>query len=94
MIPSLPRNGPGPRCSANAAGGAASGGDEPLRVLIADPDGLARSAMRTALMEADCVALVLLAGHAREALELARYYRPAVTIIDTALPPESGVKLD
>ncbi len=70
-----------------------AGGDQLLRVLIADPDGLARSAMRTALLEAGRVAVVLLADNAREALELAHYYRPAVTIIDTALPPEGGVKL-
>jgi hypothetical protein len=31
------------------------------------------------------------ADNAREALELARYYRPAVTIIDTALPPDGSV---
>ena len=70
-----------------------AGGDQRLRVLIADHDGLARCMMRTALREADRVAIVLAAGDGREALELARYYRPSVAIIDTALPPYGGVEL-
>jgi two-component system nitrate/nitrite response regulator NarL len=90
MIHSLPKNGPGP--DAQQMPQVSAGGDEPLRVLIADPDGLARSMMRTALLEADRVVVVLLADNSREALELARYYRPAVTVIDTALPPGGGVK--
>ncbi len=49
--------------------------------------------MRTALREGDRVALVLTAGDGREALELARYYRPTVIIIDTALPPNGGLEL-
>jgi DNA-binding NarL/FixJ family response regulator len=49
--------------------------------------------MRTALLEADRIQVVLLADTAREALELARYYRPAVTIIDTALASNGGVEL-
>ena len=47
------------------------------RVLIADPDGLARRMMSDALREADWVASVHAAGSARETLELARYYRPS-----------------
>src|SRR2546423_1909038 len=65
----------------------------PLRVLIADHDGLARWTMRAALQDADRVATVHVAGDAREAMELARYYRPAVAIIDTALPPDGAVEL-
>ena len=67
--------------------------DQRLRVLIADHDGLARWMMRTALHEDDRVATVHVAGDAREALELARYYRPTVAIIDTALPPEGAIQL-
>jgi len=67
--------------------------DQRLRVLIADHDGLARWMMRTALYEDDRVATVHVAGDAREALELARYYRPTVALIDTALPPEGAVEL-
>lgn len=69
-----------------------AGGDERLRVLVADHDGLARGMMRTALHRADRVAIVVTAGEGREALELARYYHPTVVIIDTALPPDGGVE--
>jgi two-component system nitrate/nitrite response regulator NarL len=62
-------------------------------VLIADHDGLARSMMRTSLRKADTVALVATAGDGREALELARYYRPTVLVVETALPPDGGVEL-
>ncbi len=64
-----------------------------LRVLIADHDGLARRMMCTALHEVDRVAMVLTAGDSREALELARYYRPTVLIVDTGLPPHGGLEL-
>jgi two-component system, NarL family, nitrate/nitrite response regulator NarL len=56
-----------------------------LSVLIADPDGLARRMMRDALRETDGVGSVHTAGSARESLELARYYRPTVAIVDTSL---------
>lgn len=69
------------------------GDEQRLRVLIADHDGLARCMMRTALSEAERVAIVLAAGDGREALELARYYHPSVMIVDTALPPYGGVEL-
>ena len=67
----------------------ANGGERP-RVLIADHDALARGMMSAALRHA---AVVHVAANGREALELARYYRPAVVIIDTALPPSNGVEL-
>jgi len=67
--------------------------DERIRVLIADHDGLARCMMRTALHEADRVAIVLSANEGREALELLRYYRPTVVIVDTGLPPDGSVEL-
>ena len=68
-------------------------GGSGLRVLIADHDGLARRMMRTALGEIDRVASVLTARDSRETLDLARYHRPTVVIIDTALRPDGGVEL-
>jgi DNA-binding NarL/FixJ family response regulator len=56
-----------------------------VRVVIADHDGLARSMMRAALQDANGIATVATTGDGREALELVRYYQPAVLIIDTAL---------
>src|SRR5438067_1969433 len=68
-------------------------GQERLRVLIADHDGMARSTMRAALADEDKVQIALAASHGREALELVRYYRPTVVIVETALPPDGGLEL-
>ncbi len=62
-----------------------------LRVLVADPDGLARSMMRFALRNSDRIAAVHTAGSSREALELARHYRLSVAIV--GLPTGAGVEL-
>lgn len=67
--------------------------DGRLHVLIADHDGLARSMMREALSEVERVAMVTTAGDCREALDLVRYYRPSVMVVETALPPDGGVEL-
>ncbi len=64
-----------------------------VRVLVADSDGLARRMMRFALRSSDRIAVVHTAANSREALELARYHRPSVAIIDTVLPPGGGVEL-
>lgn len=63
------------------------------RVLIADADGLARGMMRVALRNSDRIAAVHTAGNGREALELARYFRPGVAVIDTVVPPRGGLEL-
>ncbi len=68
-------------------------GDQRLRVLITDHDGLARSMMRTALSEMERVAVVLSASDSRNALELLHHYHPEVVIVDTALPPSGGLEL-
>src|ERR1700727_1907857 len=59
--------------------------ERPIRVVIADHDGLARSMMRTELVAADGIATVATAGDGTEALELVRSYTPRVLIIDTVL---------
>ena len=66
---------------------------ERLRVLIADHDGLARSTVRAALADEDRVEIVLGASDGRETLELVRYYRPTVVIVEAALPPDGGLEL-
>lgn len=68
-------------------------GNGRLHVLIADHDDLARSSIRTALYEHDRVGIVTTAHDAREAFELARYYRPGVLVAETALPPSGAVDL-
>ena len=67
--------------------------DVGVRVLIADADGLARGMMRFALANSDRIAVVHAAGNGREALELARYFRPGVAIVDTVVPPRGGLEL-
>jgi len=59
--------------------------DQRIRVVIADQDGLARSMMRAALSEASRIVTVASTGDGRETLELARYYRPNVVVLDTGL---------
>ena len=59
-------------------------------MLIADHDALARGVLRSALREA---AVVHTAADAREALQLALYYRPSIAVIETALPPHGGIDL-
>jgi len=60
--------------------------------MIADSDGLARSMMQTALRGADGPAVIGSSGSAQEVLELVRYYRPVVLIVDTALIRGRGVR--
>jgi DNA-binding NarL/FixJ family response regulator len=76
-------NGPAPRVQA----------DDGVQVLIADADGLARGMMRFALRDSEQIAAVHSAGNGREALELARYFRLDVAIVDTAVPPSGGLAL-
>ena len=67
--------------------------ERPIRVVIADHDGLARSMMRTELAAADGIATVATAGDGREALELVRSLRPRVLIVDTALLSNGRMEL-
>jgi DNA-binding NarL/FixJ family response regulator len=64
-----------------------------VRALIADQDGLARRMMQDVLQ--DVAGLVVIGGarDSREALELARHYRPDVLLVDIGLPPVGGVEL-
>jgi two-component system nitrate/nitrite response regulator NarL len=64
-----------------------------MRVLIADQDGLARRMMQDVLQSAAGVVVIAGARDGREAMELARHYRPTVLLIDIALPPAGSVDL-
>jgi DNA-binding NarL/FixJ family response regulator len=63
-----------------------------LRVLIADQDALARRMMHDVL---EAAGLVVIGGarDGREAVELARHYRPEILLVDIALPPGGAVEL-
>lgn len=67
--------------------------DRPLRVLVADHDGLARAMMRAALNDADRIAIVLSAADSRETLQLARYYQPTVLVTELDIPPAGATDL-
>jgi DNA-binding NarL/FixJ family response regulator len=64
-------------------------GSERLRVLVADPDPLVRSVVRNELRTAGFV-VVAATGDGREAVELARHYRPELAVIETRLPGIDG----
>jgi len=65
----------------------------PIRVLIADHDGLARRMMQAALHNAHGITTVPAARDAHETLQHARYYHPSVLILDTALPPRGCIEV-
>jgi DNA-binding NarL/FixJ family response regulator len=65
----------------------------PARVMVADPDGLARRMIQTALQNAEGILTLPTATDAREVRELAGYYQPTVLILDTALLPAGCVEL-
>jgi DNA-binding NarL/FixJ family response regulator len=66
---------------------------ERIRVLIADPDALARRTVRDVLAEDPGVTVVAQASDAREAAEWARYYRPDVVLAEAEMPAGDGVEL-
>jgi DNA-binding NarL/FixJ family response regulator len=68
-------------------------GDQDLRVLIADQDGFARRMLQRVLQDVGEVAMTTGARDGREALELARHYRPGMLLVDIAVPPAGGVEL-
>ncbi len=66
------------------------GSGEPLRVVVADDDPLARRLLRDALQEAGFV-VVADARTGREAVELALHYRPDFVLMDVVMPELDGI---
>jgi len=64
-----------------------------LRVLIVDPDALARRMVHAALAAAPGITVVAQTGDCREAGEFARYHRPDVVLAEASLPGGDGVAL-
>ena len=67
--------------------------DQPVRVMIADHDGLARSMLRSVLAESAGISIVATTGDGREAVQLVSHYHPAVLILDTSLIADGGMGL-
>jgi NarL family two-component system response regulator LiaR len=61
-----------------------------LRAIIADDDAFARRMIKDALQRAGIV-VVAEAHDGREAVELARYYRPDVLLMDVVMPGMDGI---
>lgn len=64
-------------------------GSERLRVLLADPDPLVRRVIRDQLRTAGFV-VVADTGDGREAVELARFYRPELAVVETRMAGIDG----
>jgi DNA-binding NarL/FixJ family response regulator len=62
-----------------------------LRVIVVDDDALARRTVREALQSAGVV-VVADAADGPEAIELTRYYRPDVVLMDVIMPVMDGIK--
>jgi DNA-binding NarL/FixJ family response regulator len=63
---------------------------EPLRVLVADDDPLARRVIKSALRDAGMI-IVAEARDGQEAIELGLHYRPDVIVMDVVMPRVDGI---
>jgi NarL family two-component system response regulator LiaR len=64
--------------------------DEPIRVIVADDDPLARRLIKDALRHAGIV-VVAEAQNGRQAVELTLYYQPDVVLMDVVMPELDGI---
>ncbi len=64
--------------------------EEPLRVIVADDDALARRMLRDVLQAAGIVVIAEASG-GREAVELSLYYKPDVVVMDLVMPVVDGL---
>ncbi|MDF2576255.1 MAG: response regulator [Agromyces sp.] len=65
--------------------------DAPIKVLLADDEGLVRSGFRLLLELEDDISVVAEATNGLEAVELARATRPNVVLMDIRMPKSDGI---
>jgi DNA-binding NarL/FixJ family response regulator len=65
--------------------------NDAIRVLLADDDGLVRTAIAAILGSADGIELVAQAADGREAIELAVRHHPDVALLDVRMPAVDGL---
>jgi DNA-binding NarL/FixJ family response regulator len=68
------------------------GGDEPVRVVLADDQRLVRESLGTLLGLLDGIELVASAADGEEALALAERHRPQVVLMDLRMPRLDGIE--
>lgn len=64
--------------------------DDPIRVIVADDDSLARRVIKDSLRRAGIV-VVAEAHNGRQAVELALFYQPDVVLMDLVMPELDGI---
>lgn len=69
----------------------AEAGDARLRAIVVDDDPMARRLVRDALQLADIV-VIAEAGSGREAIELTKFYKPDVVLMDVVMPGMDGIE--
>ena len=67
-------------------------GDAPIKVLLADDEGLVRSGFKVLLDLEDDIAVVAEATNGAEAVEQARAHRPNVVLMDIRMPKLDGIE--
>jgi two-component system response regulator DesR len=64
-----------------------------IRILLADDQGMLRSALATLLSLEDDIEVVAQAGNGAEALELLRIHHPDVCVLDIEMPVMNGIEV-
>lgn len=67
-------------------------GDAPIKVLLADDEGLVRSGFKVLLDLEDDITVVAEATNGAEAVEQARAHRPNVVLMDIRMPKLDGIE--
>jgi two-component system, NarL family, response regulator LiaR len=67
-----------------------AGRERQLRVIVVDDDAFARRVVRDALQR-DGIVVIAEATGGREAIELSRYYKPDVVVMDVVMPVVDGI---